>query len=207
MAQRLEQVVPARPAPRGRSVRPSTHKNHTHPNAHPDIPGLLAGLHEFPTSPNVPTPTTPAELKRLPYTLLRPLLKVPPLPLSPGGGARPATRPEPAACQIVKVKPAGDVLHVFSHIRKTYRVQWVVLEGGGDSAPELTVPEPEPAASRGGRSKPKPTPKPKGKSRKKKNDTSDEDDEDVEGAGETASTSALPCTAMWIPLDRVEDQK
>ena len=34
------------------------------------------------------------------------------------------------------MKPAGDVLHIFSHIRKTYRVQWILLEGGGEP-PEL----------------------------------------------------------------------
>ena len=33
----------------------------------------------------------------------------------------------------------GDVLHVFSHIRKTYRVQWVVMEGGGTSPPQLAT--------------------------------------------------------------------
>ncbi|PIL27683.1 hypothetical protein GSI_10836 [Ganoderma sinense ZZ0214-1] len=32
--------------------------------------------------------------------------------------------------RVVKIVPAGDVLHIFSHIRKTYRAQWVVLEGG-----------------------------------------------------------------------------
>lgn len=30
---------------------------------------------------------------------------------------------------IVNTKPVGDVIHVFSHIKKTYRVQWVLLEG------------------------------------------------------------------------------
>jgi hypothetical protein len=39
--------------------------------------------------------------------------------------------------RLVKIERAGDVLHVFSHIRKTYRVQWVVLQGGGASPPEL----------------------------------------------------------------------
>lgn len=42
----------------------------------------------------------------------------------------------PGALRLVKIERAGDVLHVFSHIRKTYRVQWVVLEGG-NSPPEL----------------------------------------------------------------------
>lgn len=41
------------------------------------------------------------------------------------------------ALRLVKIERAGDVLHVFSHIRKTYRVQWVVLEGGGTCPPEL----------------------------------------------------------------------
>jgi len=41
------------------------------------------------------------------------------------------------ALRLVKIARAGDVLHVFSHIRKTYRVQWVVLEGGGTRPPEL----------------------------------------------------------------------
>jgi len=39
--------------------------------------------------------------------------------------------------RLVKIERAGDVLHVFSHIRKTYRVQRVVLEGGDASPPEL----------------------------------------------------------------------
>ena len=39
--------------------------------------------------------------------------------------------------RVVKIERARDVLHVFSHIRKTYRVQWVVLEGGGAGPPEL----------------------------------------------------------------------
>jgi A/G-specific adenine glycosylase len=43
--------------------------------------------------------------------------------------------------QISQVIPAGDVLHVFSHVKKTYRTQWVVLEGGGSSPPALLVPK------------------------------------------------------------------
>jgi len=30
------------------------------------------------------------------------------------------------------IQPVGDVLHVFSHIKKTYRVQRVILEGGAN---------------------------------------------------------------------------
>lgn len=32
--------------------------------------------------------------------------------------------------RVVNITPMGDVPHVFSHIKKTYRVQWVVIEGG-----------------------------------------------------------------------------
>jgi A/G-specific adenine glycosylase len=32
----------------------------------------------------------------------------------------------------------GDVDHVFSHIKKTYRVQWIILEGG-QGPPELAT--------------------------------------------------------------------
>ena len=34
---------------------------------------------------------------------------------------------------VSEIIPIGDVVHVFSHIRKTYRVQWVIVKGG--SAP------------------------------------------------------------------------
>ena len=43
--------------------------------------------------------------------------------------------------RISQVISAGDVLHVFSHVKKTYRTQWVVLEGGGSSPPSLLVPK------------------------------------------------------------------
>jgi A/G-specific adenine glycosylase len=33
---------------------------------------------------------------------------------------------------ISSIQPVGDVLHVFSHIKKTYRVQRVILEGGAN---------------------------------------------------------------------------
>jgi A/G-specific adenine glycosylase len=66
-------------------------------------------------------------------TLLSCLIKSP--PLDPRPKAADAVRSD--GPQLVKIERAGDVLHVFSHIRKTYRVQWVVLEGGGASPPEL----------------------------------------------------------------------
>ncbi len=66
-------------------------------------------------------------------TLLSSLIKSP--PLDPRSKAEDPTGS--TVLRLVKVERAGDVLHVFSHIRKTYRVQWVVLEGGGTRPPEL----------------------------------------------------------------------
>ena len=63
-------------------------------------------------------------------TLLSTLMKFPPLDLR-------FNAEDTTALRLVKIERAGDVLHVFSHIRKTYRVQWVVLEGGGTCPPEL----------------------------------------------------------------------
>ena len=39
--------------------------------------------------------------------------------------------------RIVTIKAVGDMVHVFSHIKKTYCVQWVILEGGEDEPPGL----------------------------------------------------------------------
>jgi len=66
-------------------------------------------------------------------TLLSCLFESPPLDARP----KAVDTAQPCALHLVKIERAGDVLHVFSHIRKTYRVQWVVLEGGGSSPPEL----------------------------------------------------------------------
>ena len=66
-------------------------------------------------------------------TLLSCLFESPPL----DARSKAADTARPGALRLVKTERAGDVLHVFSHIRKTYRVQWVVLEGGGTGPPEL----------------------------------------------------------------------
>jgi len=105
--------------------------------------GLLAGLHEFPTSPEVPDSITASEERETAMTLLSRLIKSP--PLDTRSDAVDAARS--SVPRLVKIERAGDVLHVFSHIRKTYRVQWVVLEGGGASPPELVaLARPKPKA-------------------------------------------------------------
>ena len=41
---------------------------------------------------------------------------------------------------VTQIHPVGEVVHVFSHIRKTYRVSWVVLAGtGGPPALKVTT--------------------------------------------------------------------
>ncbi|KAG6848632.1 hypothetical protein H0H93_015370, partial [Arthromyces matolae] len=89
-------------------------------------PSLLAGLHEFPTSSNVAKTTSTAAQKKIPVTLLDGLLKS---PVSPQNNSKKAESPI-AQLVITSIKPADDVVHVFSHIRKTYRPQWVIIEGG-----------------------------------------------------------------------------
>ena len=141
------------------------------------IAGLLAGLQEFPTSPNVPVTTSPSAQTKIADKLLSVLLVSPPTRSSRSflgsdveseeeqepqrqrrsqASRRSRSKPKPSAAgpnvatsegadgglRVVKIVPAGDVLHIFSHIRKTYRVQWVLLEGGSSDGPPPLVPEP-----------------------------------------------------------------
>jgi A/G-specific adenine glycosylase len=60
-------------------------------------------------------------------------VKSPPL----GASSKVEDTTRSGAVRLVRIERVGDILHVFSHIRKTYRIQWVVLEGGGATPPEL----------------------------------------------------------------------
>ena len=91
--------------------------------------GLLAGLFEFPTSTNVPKATSPEASKKLSNELLSHLLLPAVLPLN-------SRSKNPDNLRFTRLQPVGDVVHVFSHIKKTYRAQWVVLEGG-ETPPSL----------------------------------------------------------------------
>ncbi|KAI0938582.1 hypothetical protein AcV5_000224 [Taiwanofungus camphoratus] len=168
--------------------------------------GLLAGLHEFPTSPNVPVTSSAAALIEIPHTLLSDLLASPPEPyLSSAKTSEDQTdgkssgSDSPSALRIEKIKPVGDVIHVFSHIKKTYRVQWVVLEGGGDEPPPLA-----PLDSSQSVSSPTPKRKAKGGSKKGSNQTSKvtAGGEDARGAGADAQSHAA-----WTPIDEVANAK
>jgi len=101
--------------------------------------GLLAGLYEFPTSANVSRSISAARIMAIPQELLSTLLSRPlaPYEVSSTRSKRPGEQSRSdTACRITKVIPVGDVMHVFSHIKKTYRVQWVLMVGG-DSPPAL----------------------------------------------------------------------
>ncbi|KAJ6484338.1 DNA glycosylase [Mycena vitilis] len=132
--------------------------------------GLLAGLDEFPTLPNVPASTSPARQLKIAHEILSPILHpaVTLLDRARKSGADTSLR-------ITKVQSAGDVIHVFSHIKKTYRVQWVVLEGSAEP-PELAYPvdsaEVNPALKTKGKGKPK-------------------------------QTDDVPARSAWVPLDVV----
>lgn len=149
--------------------------------------GLLAGLHEFPTVAAVSDSL--AASKDDPEILdkwLSNLFIDPPSLFFKDSNSQKVGCETTGTLRVAMIKPVGDVVHVFSHIKKTYRVQWVILEGGGDKPPGLqdesrlpTVPTREMIEGNG-----------KDK-RQKVSRTS---------RGGNASTSA----AQWVPLDEVE---
>ncbi|RDX54738.1 DNA glycosylase [Lentinus brumalis] len=181
--------------------------------------GLLAGLQEFPTAQNVPVTTSPSAQITIADTLLSVLLVSPPPARSSQSAApsdssgqsprrRPAkpspeTRGVPHAdgLRVVKIVPAGDVLHMFSHIKKTYRVQWVLLEGGAESSdqPPALVEHPDLACVVPGAPKLKTF---KGTYARRLKDC-------VTSSGmfsSTSRTSSPPCQrTQWVPLDAVEE--
>nr|GAT42772.1 predicted protein [Mycena chlorophos] len=77
--------------------------------------GLLAGLDEFPALENVSQSLSAAKQGKVAFKVLPNVLR---------------------DVKIKSVETIGDILHVFSHIKKTYRVQWVRLE----STPEPPQP-------------------------------------------------------------------
>ena len=84
--------------------------------------GLLAGLHEFPSVADVNSEDSesPSSLRRLGERTVRELVV---------DSIMPKKNKDDRLC-LSNITSGGDVLHVFSHIRKTYRIQWILLEGG-----------------------------------------------------------------------------
>ncbi|KAI8986706.1 DNA glycosylase [Trametes punicea] len=171
--------------------------------------GLLAGLHEFPTAPNVPVTSSSSVHIEIAESLLSALLVSPPparsssAATSDGQTARRAASPSsaerPCSLRVAKIVPAGDVLHVFSHIRKTYRVQWVVLEGGGGDEPPPLVQTPHFAQF--GATSPK-TSNGNAATRKKRATVPDK----AHGTSSAAASSGVQA-AQWLRLEAVADAK
>lgn len=148
--------------------------------------GLLAGLHEFPTAPDVAVSgLTASAMHATAHTLLAGALQTPPPPYARGGTRTTAVQAD--GLRIAHIKPAGDVVHVFSHIRKTYRVQWVLLEGGAGVPALAPVPAQTAAPKKGAKRARKSHPEELG--------------EGVEGA------EGAPPRAMWRQLEDVPAAK
>lgn len=98
---------------------------------------------------------------------------------------------------MAKIVPAGDVLHIFSHIRKTYRVQWVVLEGGTSEAPPALVQEPDFALFGATTS----TCKGKAAQKTRKNSS------DKSRGKISPVASSRPQGSQWVPMEAVADTK
>ncbi|EFI26765.1 A/G-specific adenine DNA glycosylase [Coprinopsis cinerea okayama7 len=113
--------------------------------------GLLAGLHEFPTLSNAGSPSR-KEMDEIVPAILSQLLVRPPVRLRKAHTSVKKIKSEEeilgsdsssqtdGLARIVEIVPLGDVVHIFSHVRKTYRTQWVILEGG-EQLPALKVCE------------------------------------------------------------------
>ncbi|KAG5643070.1 hypothetical protein DXG03_001598 [Asterophora parasitica] len=107
--------------------------------------GLLAGLYEFPTSGNVARTTSRAAQVKMPHALVSELV-VPSMSIAPYD-AKNRRKPSHDVIEIASIQPVRDVVHIFSHIKKTYRPQWVVLQGGGDAPPALKSARGNPSTS------------------------------------------------------------
>lgn len=184
---------------------------------HRESTGLLASLDEFPTAPNVSASVaSPSGTIKIPHALLSTLLRTPPPPyIAPASISSRAHKPSSTSdptlgvcgedpVRIVNITTAGDVAHVFSHIRKTYRVLWVLLEGGR-GPPEL-VPgvgsDSDVGRGQKGSTSAKSRVNRKGKGKKR--------DSDAEGGA--LENMSLPSPGLtpktkWVPLDDVADAK
>jgi len=86
--------------------------------------GLLGGLWEFPTASNIQA-TSKGVLEKTSHELLGQLL----IPsVEPFKSKRKTAVGD--ALHVTSFVEAGDVLHIFSHIRKIYRIVWITLQGG-----------------------------------------------------------------------------
>lgn len=186
--------------------------------------GLLGGLQEFPTLPDVKTPSATAEqiaenaLASVHDLLIDPVLPLV-APLTKLSRKKAAGAADGRVCKdihvggdthsslpiaplrITHLQPAGEVLHIFSHIRKTYCVRWVVVQGGVApptlrAQPVLRAPTKGKGTKGASRSKPA-----KGKGKARRKGDGGEDD------AEEADVVECVLAGRWVRLDEVRGAK
>jgi A/G-specific adenine glycosylase len=169
------------------------------------VSGLLGGLEEFPTEAGDHAAESIDSSDRS-RSALQSLLQNDVVSLPSKNSAAGS---DTGVLRITKDDGVGDVLHIFSHIRKTYRVRWVVLEGGDDEPPSLR-PQTHPSAGA------KSTKKTKGalkatatRSTKKRRRGIASEPVEVINIDEEEATSSkpLPTNIRWVPLSQVADAK
>lgn len=146
--------------------------------------GLLAGLYEFPTSSNVSKTISQASAEKTTLDTLSQILEdaLPPYlsSIRNEGTGDIRSSHDSSSVYVAKIQPVGDVVHIFSHIKKTYRVHWTTLEGGTTTPGLKSMKEVSTGATRA-------KGKMKGKMKGKSGDTATE--------------------AVWVELNNVADTK
>jgi len=95
------------------------------------LPGLLAGLYDFATSANISKRSTTGSIKPLSLKYLGEIFGC-----VFREDAMVNSDENSQKVELARVSVIGDVSHVFSHVKKTYRVVWTLMTGG-DRPPML----------------------------------------------------------------------
>jgi A/G-specific adenine glycosylase len=169
--------------------------------------GLLGGLEEFPSEANVVDDDDSTDEESAHTAIQRLLVDTIAPASSPKAESTARADTDKSASSeqlsnplhVARFTCVGDVQHIFSHIRKTYRVQWVVLQGGGDAPPDIRPQSPSVVNGPRGPSKAKS--ETSGRALKKRRSVKGKDTEDA-----TTSTSS-GSRVRWIPMEQVSDAK
>jgi len=94
---------------------------------------LLAGLYEFPSRENIIEDKT--VLLDLSHSVLNDLLVNPPPRYENLKGRRLTILHGDENLRVTKVQDLGNTVHTFSHIKKTYRIFSIILQGGSSPPP------------------------------------------------------------------------
>ncbi len=148
-------------------------------------PGLLAGLYDFATSANVSKNISCQAVKDTSLRLLGVLFgRTFHETTNLSSVARSESNNDVNQGHMVKISVAGDVPHVFSHIKKTYRVVWIVMTGG-DRQPEFDQ-NPKSGESQ--------------ENSLKRRNRSKASHKNFHG-------TVIPTERLWVPLSQVADTK